>query len=60
MTFAVALLQTLIAAAASPEVPRLLVQEFTVRGVDVATAEAITDGIGPEVDRRGFFRSLTS
>ena len=61
MTFAVALaLQTLIAATPVPEVPRLLVQEFTVRGVEAATAEAITDGIGPEVDRRAYFRSLTS
>jgi len=53
----------LLLAAASPsapEVPRLLVQEFTVRGVDAATAEAITDGVGPEIDRRGYFRSLTA
>ena len=61
MTFAATfVLQTLIAAAPSSEVPRLLVQEFTVRGVDPAIAEAITDGVGPEIDRRGYFRTLTS
>lgn len=52
--------QTLIAASPPPELPRLLVQEFTFRGVDAAVAEAIADGVAPEVDRRGYFRSLTS
>ncbi len=60
MTFAVPLVLQLLSANPTPEVPRLLVQEFSVRGVDSATAEAITDGIGPEVDRRGYFRTLTS
>ncbi|MDP1826137.1 MAG: hypothetical protein Q8L48_22920 [Archangium sp.] len=61
MSLLVALvLQPLFAAAPPPELPRLLVQEFTVRGVDAALAEAITDGIGAEVDHRGYFRSLTS
>lgn len=60
MPFSAFVLHTLIAAAPSPEVPRLLVQEFTVRGVDAAVAEAITDGVGPEIDRRGYFRTLTA
>ena len=60
MTFAVPLVLQLLCANPTPEVPRLLVQEFAVRGVEAATAEAITDGIGPEVDRRGYFRTLTS
>jgi hypothetical protein len=61
MTFTVAfVLQALIAAAPTPEVPRLMVKEFTVRGVDAAVAGAITDGIAPEVDRRGYFHALTS
>jgi hypothetical protein len=59
MSFAVPLV-ILLAAAPTPEVPRLLVQEFTVRGVDPTTAGAIIDGVAPEVDRRGYFRSLTS
>ena len=60
MTVAVPLVLQLLAATAAPEVPRLLVQQFTVRGVDAATAESISDGVGPEIDRRGYFRSLTS
>src|SRR3990167_8754083 len=60
MTVAVSLVLLWAAAAPTPEVPRLLVQEFTVRGVDAAIAEALTDGIGPEIDRRGYFRSLTT
>ncbi|MDP2275852.1 MAG: hypothetical protein Q8K32_34225 [Archangium sp.] len=60
MPVAFPLVLQLVAATASPEVPRLLVQQFTVRGVDVATAESISDGVGPEIDRRGYFRSLTS
>ncbi len=60
MTVVVPLVLQLLAATATPEVPRLLVQQFTVRGVDEATAESISDGVGPEIDRRGYFRSLTS
>lgn len=60
MTVAIPLALMLLVATPSPEVPRLLVQEFTVRGVDPATAESIADGVGPEVDRRGYFRSLTT
>lgn len=60
MTVAVPLLLQLLAAESSPELPRLLVQEFTVRGVDAAIAASIADGIGPEIDKRGYFRTLTS
>ncbi|HEY1086041.1 MAG TPA: hypothetical protein VGE37_00045 [Archangium sp.] len=57
---ALPLVLQLLAAEPSPELPRLLVQEFTVRGVDADTAASISDGIGPEIDKRGYFRTLTS
>ncbi len=60
MPVALPVVLQLLAATPNPELPRLLVQEFTVRGVDAATAEAIIDGVGPEVDRRGYFRTLTA
>jgi hypothetical protein len=58
MIFAVPLI-LLAAAPTTTELPRLLVQDFTLRGVDAATAEAIAEGVGPEIDRRGYFKTLT-
>lgn len=60
MIVAAPLVLQLLVANPTPDLPQLLVQEFTVRGVDAATAGAISDAVGPEIDRRGYFRTLTS
>ena len=61
LTAVVPLVLELLSAAPTntAELPRLLVQDLTVRGVDATTAAAIGEGVGPEIDRRGYFKTLT-
>ncbi|MFL5322074.1 MAG: hypothetical protein ACJ790_20600 [Myxococcaceae bacterium] len=51
----------LLLAAAPAERAQLLVQDLTVgAGIDPGTVTAITESLGAEIDRRGYFKSVTS